>query len=100
MRAGGAGCISATANVNPAAIHKLFAEYQTSSAEQQQADLNRIRAIFQNLPMIAALKAATAHFADDPEWLRVRPPITPLSEAQHTQLHQQMNETNFQMPGL
>ena len=100
MRAGGAGCISATANVNPAAIHKLFAEYQTGAAEQQQADLNRIRAIFQNLPMIAALKAATAYFADDPDWLRVRPPITPLSEPQNAQLHQQMSENNFHMPGL
>src|SRR5260370_21779505 len=30
MRNGGAGTISATANVNPAAIHKLYAEVRSS----------------------------------------------------------------------
>ncbi len=30
MRGGGAGCISATANVNPGAIARLFREWQTA----------------------------------------------------------------------
>jgi len=100
MRAGGAGCISATANVNPAAIHALFATYQQSDAEHQQAELNRIRAIFQNLPMIPALKAATALYSDDPDWLRVRPPIMPLTDTQRGALQQQLTATGLQMPGL
>src|SRR6266702_2137887 len=43
MRNGGAGTISATANVNPAAIHKLYAEYKNADADDQQAKLNAIR---------------------------------------------------------
>src|SRR5258708_39009234 len=43
MRNGGAGTISATANVNPAAIHKLYAEWMNADADDQQAKLNLVR---------------------------------------------------------
>src|SRR6266446_92316 len=50
MRNGGAGTISATANVNPAAIHELYREWNTADdtdhADQQQAKLNVVRAVF------------------------------------------------------
>jgi 4-hydroxy-tetrahydrodipicolinate synthase len=37
MRGGGAGCISATANINPAAIHALYAGWQGGEADAMQA---------------------------------------------------------------
>src|SRR5205814_3388069 len=38
MRNGGVGTISATANVNPAAIHKLYRDWDTANdADQQQS---------------------------------------------------------------
>src|SRR4249920_3683915 len=40
MRANGAGCISATANVNPAPIDKLYREWQNGDAPAQQEALN------------------------------------------------------------
>ena len=40
MRNGGKGCISATANVNPAAIHKLYANWQSADADELQAGLD------------------------------------------------------------
>src|SRR5213080_409002 len=44
MRNGGVGTISATANVNPAAIHKLYRQWNTAgdadNADQQQSKLN------------------------------------------------------------
>src|SRR6266498_1868108 len=47
MRDGGVGTISATANVNPAAIHKLYREWNTADdADQQQAKLNVVREVF------------------------------------------------------
>jgi dihydrodipicolinate synthase/N-acetylneuraminate lyase len=36
MRGGGAGCISATANVNPGPIDQLYREWQSSDAQSQQ----------------------------------------------------------------
>jgi 4-hydroxy-tetrahydrodipicolinate synthase len=68
MRNGGAGCISATANVNPAAIDRLFANWRSSEADQMQKQLDVVRLIFQKRPMIAALKQAIAHCSSDPDW--------------------------------
>ena len=51
MRNGGAGTISATANVNPAAIHQLYAEWKNADADEQQAKLNVVRDAFgQEIP--------------------------------------------------
>src|SRR6266481_2669332 len=68
MRNGGAGTISATANVNPAAIHKLYREWNTADdADQQQSTLNVVRQVFSSRKfpsMIAALKQAIAIYTD------------------------------------
>ena len=100
MRNGGAGCISATANVNPASIHKLFAEWKNADADAQQAALNVIRNDFQKLPMIPALKAAVAHWSGDAEWGRVRPPLVELTAQQTGELVATLKGHGFSMPGL
>ena len=43
MRNGGVGCITATANVNPAAIDRLYREWKNADADAQQAELNVAR---------------------------------------------------------
>ena len=100
MRNGGAGCISATANVNPAPIHKLYAEWKNADADAQQAALNVIRNDFQKLPMIPALKAAVGHWSGDAEWGRVRPPLVELSAEQTSELVTTLKGHGFSMPGL
>jgi len=100
MQHGGAGCISATANVNPAAIHRLWANWQTDDATDFQQDVDRIRDFIQGFPMIAALKATVAINGDDPQWNRLRPPLTTLSADQHQQLASGLRELAFQMPDL
>lgn len=100
MRHGGAGCISATANVNPAAIAHLYDTWQGAEAEAQQARLDAIRAIFARFPMIPALKAAIAHYGKDPAWATVRPPLVALTRAQATALVTELERTAFRMPGL
>jgi 4-hydroxy-tetrahydrodipicolinate synthase len=100
MRAGGAGCISATANVNPGPIHRLFATWTEADAEAQQKALVATRAEFQKFPMIAALKQAIAHWSDDPSWSTVRPPLVELTDGQKADLVANLNALGFQMPGL
>jgi 4-hydroxy-tetrahydrodipicolinate synthase len=100
MRHGGAGCISATANVNPAAIARLFDTWQSADADAQQAHLDEIRAIFAKFPMIPALKAAVAHYGGDAEWAIVRPPLVALAAEQSKALVAQLDAARFTMPGL
>jgi 4-hydroxy-tetrahydrodipicolinate synthase len=100
MRNGGSGCISATANVNPVAIHNLYANWQSRDADDMQAALDDIRKVFQSYPMIPALKHCAAHYSADPEWSRVRPPLVALTERQQTGLVSDLKRINFGMPGL
>jgi 4-hydroxy-tetrahydrodipicolinate synthase len=110
MRNGGAGTISATANVNPAAIHELYAEcarnqrsdigHQTRELEALQARLNVVREVFSSREfpsMIAAIKQAIAIYANDPEWSRVRPPLVELTTAQAKLLAKQLRAIGFAM---
>lgn len=100
LRAGGAGCISATANVNPGPIARLAREWQQDDADRQQAALDAVRKVFQAMPMIPALKAAIGHYAGDTSWGTVRPPLVALGEAQLGALLQALEPTGFTMPGL
>ncbi len=100
LRAGGAGCISATANVNPAAIVKLYQEWQDEGAEALQAALNTTRDVFQSYVVVPALKAAVAQFSGDREWSRVRPPLVALDAEQEKTLAAALADIDFTMPGL
>jgi 4-hydroxy-tetrahydrodipicolinate synthase len=101
MRNGGVGTISATANVNPAAIHKLYAEWKNADADDQQAKLNVIRDAFgKKYPMISALKQGIAIYANDPAWAKVRPPLVELTAKQAKTLAAELKAISFTMPEL
>jgi 4-hydroxy-tetrahydrodipicolinate synthase len=100
MRHRGAGCISATANVNPGPIARLYDTWQTTDADAQQGRLDEIRRAFARFPMIAALKAAIAHYGEDGAWRTVRPPLVALTPEQSTALVTELTERKFAMPGL
>jgi 4-hydroxy-tetrahydrodipicolinate synthase len=100
MRAGGAGCISATANVNPAAIAGLQRSWREANADQQQAALVDIRTVFESYPTIAALKTAAARFSEVESFAAVRPPLTRLTQDQADALIGSLVAKNFDMPGL
>ena len=100
LRGGGAGCISATANVNPGPIARLAATWQQADADEQQANLDAVRNVFQSYVMIPALKTAIAHYGDDPDWVTVRPPLVELDAEQQADLIERLDAVGFTMPGL
>ena len=100
LRAGGAGCISATANVNPRPITALAKNWQEGDADDRQAALTHTRAIFERFPMIPALKAAAARYSGFEDWAQVRPPLVALSAEQRRELLAELDAAGFDMPGL
>ena len=101
MRHGGVGCISATANVNAAAIHRLCVEWESPTAEAQQIRLNFVRdTLGKDYPMIPALKSVVAAFRADPAWAMVRPPLVALTAEQAIPLMAELEYLGFTWPGL
>ena len=100
LRGGGAGCITATGNVNPAPMVALYKSWQGAEADAQQAKLNITRATFQKYPMIPAMKAAIAKYGKKDSWKTVRPPLIELSAEHEKALLDSLDAIGFQMPGI
>ncbi len=100
MRNGGAGCISATANVNPAAIDDLYQNWQADNADDLQRALDEVRDTVMAYPMIPALKATVAEFGGDDAWRAVRPPLVSLDADKSAALAAALRDIGFEMPGL
>jgi 4-hydroxy-tetrahydrodipicolinate synthase len=97
LRGGGAGCITATGNVNPAGIRELCAHWQDPGAERIQQRVTAVRAAVEAYPLIGATKALLADYYGDQSWLRVRPPLLPLGEEQVTALRAALSALDFSM---
>jgi 4-hydroxy-tetrahydrodipicolinate synthase len=96
---GGAGCISATVNMNPAGINALFEGCNTPQGGALQAEADVIRQIFQAAPMIPAMKRVVAEFAKDPVWSAVRPPLVALDDATADTVLAALRQAGFTMAG-
>jgi 4-hydroxy-tetrahydrodipicolinate synthase len=79
LRLGGAGCISATANVNVRAIHALVEAWKTPGAATMQEGLRAVRTAIERYPLVAACKVILAAMRGDPGWKTLRPPLRPLA---------------------
>jgi 4-hydroxy-tetrahydrodipicolinate synthase len=98
MSAGAAGVISATANVNGAAIARLCNEWNTPTAPTEQATVNRLRSAFSKFPMIAAMKTAIAARLDDATWAHVRAPLIELDAGQQDALLSELITMGYASP--
>ena len=97
LRAGGAGCITATGNANPAGIREVFAKWKTDKADAMQARITEVRKSIQAYPLIPAMKQMTAHFQKAPGWEVVRPPMVTLDEARTASLLADLKKVGFSM---
>src|SRR5213082_2487759 len=95
LRKGGAGCITATGNVNVPGIRKVYENWQTPQADALQAEITLARKTIQAYPMVPALKRIVAHFHNDPDWAAVRPPMTALTDAQSKALLADLAKIGF-----
>ncbi len=82
VAAGGAGCISASANVNARNIVALMRALGTAEEAEIASGVTAVRKIFEGLPLIPAIKAATALRHGDDAYAIVRPPFVRLA-AEH-----------------
>jgi 4-hydroxy-tetrahydrodipicolinate synthase len=98
LRIGGAGCISATANVTAracAAVLAAFREGAPGKADALQERLTAVRGTIERQALIPALKALTAGRMEDPAWRRCLPPFLPLPAAEAEGLAAALGRLDF-----
>jgi 4-hydroxy-tetrahydrodipicolinate synthase len=100
LRGGGKGCITATGNVNPGPINRVYENWRTPEADALQAGITATRAIVQKVSMISALKAIIGHWGRDPDWATVRPPLVELTPEQQRALVADLTAAGFGMPDI
>jgi 4-hydroxy-tetrahydrodipicolinate synthase len=99
LRAGGAGCISASCNVNARQIRRLYDDFTAGAGdvEEQQEQLNTVRKILQLRPMIPVMKHLIADARRDPGWRRVRPPFLPLPDVEASALGSELSALGWRI---
>ncbi|MGI9380112.1 MAG: dihydrodipicolinate synthase family protein [Methyloligellaceae bacterium] len=97
LRNGGAGCITATGNANPAGIRNVFTNWQTDEADDLQNRITLVRKTIQKYTLVPALKVLIANMRSDPSWAKVRPPLVELSEEDAKNLIQDLEAIDFSM---
>jgi 4-hydroxy-tetrahydrodipicolinate synthase len=86
MRAGAAGCISASANINARGISELIRRWREPDAGRLQDEANAIRKAVESRGLIPSIKAVLAERYRDEAWRAVRPPLMPLAEDERSDL--------------
>ncbi len=94
LRAGGPGCISATANVTSRALADLYANWRSDSADALQQAATRVRGALQTYAPIPALKEIMAAARDRPAWRNLRPPLVNLAPEEAAALLAAVRELN------
>jgi 4-hydroxy-tetrahydrodipicolinate synthase len=100
MRHGGAGCISALANIHPGAIVNAYETRGASDADAKQTALDRMRAAYNTLAMIPALKRTVAEYGKTPAFRTVRPPLMELSDQDWIALKTNLSDLGLKTPNL
>ncbi|GAB7544523.1 dihydrodipicolinate synthase family protein [Cupriavidus sp. 8B] len=97
---GGAGCISATVNINPRGIQALY-EALTSGNERDasalQGEVDKVRRIYQSTAMIPAMKYTLAAALGHSSWATVRPPLVPMARKDGAALLARLDLASFSL---
>ena len=97
LRAGGAGCISATANVTIKMAARVLENWKQEKAHDYQEALTRVRSIFDGHPFSAVLKQYLAQETGNKNWLYMRPPNSALPLDTLQNLNRALIDLSFDM---
>jgi len=90
LRKGGAGCISATANVTAPLCAEVRDQQNSDDADALQAKLSAVRFAFQKYPATAVLKAYLARQTGHDDWALVREPLSMLDASKLADLDEEL----------
>lgn len=102
LKAGGAGCITAGANVLSSPTGRLYdlwcAKADEVEIDRMQEEVTRLRLMLEGFPMIAAMKAMVARHTGDGAWANVRPPLVKLAPGEVSKLLKIVDQAGLVLP--
>jgi 4-hydroxy-tetrahydrodipicolinate synthase len=96
IAAGGAGTICGVANVYPHLVKDLLSR---DASAQMKARIARFIEITFMQPFLPAFKCMVSDRTGDVAWRNVRPPLVPLTDAQHKTLRETLDQAGFDRSG-
>jgi 4-hydroxy-tetrahydrodipicolinate synthase len=93
LKKGGAGCITATANLIAPECQRVYQAWRNNKqkvAEQAQINLTDLRKTLENYPLVSELKSLFASETNAEEWGNMLPPFAPLLDDQVGELKEQI----------
>jgi len=97
---GGAGCITATANLIATECQQVFQAWkneQLEEAEQKQKKLASLRKAFESYPFVSGLKSILADQKDSNEWRQMMPPFDGLTKDQLHELKEKIKDLGLDL---
>jgi len=83
---GSSGAVSGIANMMPRLVQRLVSQFDAPGAPRDQQRVLALLDILGGYGLIPALKGIMATLQNDRAWLRVRPPLVALSDAEYERL--------------
>lgn len=95
LKAGGPGCISATANVTSILCRQVYDEFQAGGDSASQEALTALRLTLQEHPPTASLKGLMALQSGRESWMNLRPPLRAMARETLHGLHAAVVDRTF-----
>jgi 4-hydroxy-tetrahydrodipicolinate synthase len=89
LNKGGAGCITATANLIAPECQRVYQAWKNNKqkvAEEAQMNLTNLRNTLENYPLVSELKSLFASKTNTEEWENMLPPFDPILDKQVEEL--------------
>lgn len=100
LRAGGAGCISATTNVTARLAARVCAAWRDGApVDELQDQLTAVRLTFEAGNFTAILKEFLARRRGNAAWRRLRPPIAPVEAGVVDRIEEKLESLGFALNG-
>ena len=93
LKKGGAGCITATANLIAPECQRVYQAWKINKqkvAEQAQMNLTDLRKSLENYPLVSEVKSLFASKTNAEEWQNMLPPFAPILDKQVEELTEQI----------
>ncbi len=97
---GGAGCITATANLIAPECQQVFQAWkneQLEDAKQKQKKLTSLRKVFESYPFVSGLKSIFADQKGSNEWKHMMPPFDELMKEQLYELKEKIKDLGLDL---